>query len=190
MSSRPLSRKRAQTLERLLAGATAVIAEKGFQRASLDEIAARAGLTKGAVYSNFASKEALFLAVMSAQTLRMQPRFPPDGDLRACLRALGEACAELLPRARAQAAFISEFHLYTLTHDEMRQRLGDAHAAGFAAGAADLVARFPADCLPMPPQVLPVVIQALSLGLVYQHCLTPDAVTPEVAIAAFEALAG
>jgi hypothetical protein len=34
-----------------------------------------------------------------------------------------------------------------------------------------------------------LVVQALSLGLVYQHFLTPDAVTPEVAIAAFEALA-
>ena len=51
----PATRKRAQTIKRLVEAANAVIAEKGFQRASLDEIAARAGLTKGAIYSNFES---------------------------------------------------------------------------------------------------------------------------------------
>ena len=60
MSSKPggrsaaWARKRPVTRGRVLAAAAAVVAEKSFQRASLDEIAARAGLTKGAVYSSFA----------------------------------------------------------------------------------------------------------------------------------------
>jgi hypothetical protein len=51
-----------------------------------------------------------------------------------------------------------------------------------------LVSRFPDAELRQAPGVFPVVVQALSMGLIYQHFLTPEAVTPEVVIAAFEAL--
>jgi len=52
------------TREHLLEGAAIVFARDGFQGSSLDEIAATAGFTKGAVYSNFKSKDDLFLAVL------------------------------------------------------------------------------------------------------------------------------
>src|SRR5438132_1560889 len=62
---RRLSRqeKQAQTRVRLLRSAELVFAERGFFAASLDEIAARAGFSIGAVYSNFESKGDLFLAL-------------------------------------------------------------------------------------------------------------------------------
>jgi AcrR family transcriptional regulator len=44
--------------------AAEVGARRGLAGASLDEVAQTAGFTKGAVYANFASKEALFLAVL------------------------------------------------------------------------------------------------------------------------------
>lgn len=53
-----------RTRRRLIEAATEVIAERGFHAASLMEVASRAGLTTGAVYSNFRSKEDLFLAVI------------------------------------------------------------------------------------------------------------------------------
>ena len=53
--------RQTQTREALLASATSVLAEKGLHSASIDDIAAHAGFTKGAFYANFASKEALFL---------------------------------------------------------------------------------------------------------------------------------
>src|SRR5271169_7211638 len=55
---------RAQTRKRLLKAAGAVFAERGYDRASLDDVAVGAGLTKGAVYSSFDSKEELFYAMM------------------------------------------------------------------------------------------------------------------------------
>ena len=55
---------RAQTRTRLLTAAGTVFAERGYDRASLDDVAVAAGLTKGAVYSSFASKEELFYALM------------------------------------------------------------------------------------------------------------------------------
>ena len=39
---------------------------RGIERASLDEVAERAGFTKGAVYANFSNKEELFLAMLDA----------------------------------------------------------------------------------------------------------------------------
>jgi AcrR family transcriptional regulator len=50
--------------ERLLEAAAKVFAARGYQGASIDQIAAEAGLSKGAVYWNFASKDELFLALL------------------------------------------------------------------------------------------------------------------------------
>lgn len=56
--------KKAATREALLEAATKVFARHGYVAASVDEVAWEAGVTKGAVYSNFASKDALFAAVI------------------------------------------------------------------------------------------------------------------------------
>ena len=60
----PLSRKRQRTRAALVEAALAIIAERGIAAVTLDEIAARAGVTKGAIYSNYRSKgELLWEAV-------------------------------------------------------------------------------------------------------------------------------
>jgi AcrR family transcriptional regulator len=63
--------KKAQTRERLIEAAARVFAEKGFATTSLDEVAEAAGLTKGAVYSNFENKEDLVAAVLKAHQDRL-----------------------------------------------------------------------------------------------------------------------
>jgi AcrR family transcriptional regulator len=55
---------------RLLDAALSVFASRGFDSATLDQVAEAAGLTKGAIYSNFASKDELFFAMMNDQALR------------------------------------------------------------------------------------------------------------------------
>jgi AcrR family transcriptional regulator len=68
MTIQPLTpeRRRQQTRDHLLAAAGQVFAERGFHGASLDEVAAVAGFSKGAVYSNFKNKEDLFLALFKS----------------------------------------------------------------------------------------------------------------------------
>ena len=56
--------QQAQTRERLLAAAEQVVARCGYGGASIDLISAEAGYSKGAVYSNFESKEAVFLELL------------------------------------------------------------------------------------------------------------------------------
>jgi AcrR family transcriptional regulator len=66
MAFEPLTpeRRRAMTRQHLLEAAAIVFARDGFYGATVDDIAATAGFTKGAVYSNFKSKEDLFLALL------------------------------------------------------------------------------------------------------------------------------
>ena len=63
MSFEPLTpeRRRAMTRQHLLDAAAIVFARNGFHGSTLDEVAATAGFSKGAVYSNFKSKDDLFL---------------------------------------------------------------------------------------------------------------------------------
>ena len=55
--------RRARTRAALLRAALAAFAERGYEGASIDTIAATAGLSKGAVYANFPNKLDLYLAV-------------------------------------------------------------------------------------------------------------------------------
>lgn len=57
-------RRKADRPGEIVAAALAVFAEKGFAAARLDEIAARAGVSKGSLYLYFATKEELFRAVV------------------------------------------------------------------------------------------------------------------------------
>lgn len=61
---------RADVRRRLLDAALVVFAERGFAQARLDDVAAAAGLTKGAIYSNFAGKDEVFFAMLDDQVHR------------------------------------------------------------------------------------------------------------------------
>ncbi len=58
---------RANTRERLLVAARSVFARSGFHGASVEQIAAEAGFSTGALYSNFDGKEDLFLVLMERE---------------------------------------------------------------------------------------------------------------------------
>ena len=61
---RGMTKRRPLTVTALLDAAMGLFAEQGYGATSIPEICARAGLTKGAFYSNFATKDALFLALL------------------------------------------------------------------------------------------------------------------------------
>lgn len=56
------------TRDRLVAAAAEVFAEKGYDRAGVQEIARRAGFTTGAIYGRFSGKAELLLAAIEAQS--------------------------------------------------------------------------------------------------------------------------
>jgi AcrR family transcriptional regulator len=180
--------KRARTQAALAAAALEVVAEKGFGGASLDEIAARAGMTKGAIYSNFRSKAELLLAAITAKGLTMTPTRPPGVTLREHLADMAHELAEMLERARSDARFLAEFQLYAIGDPEVREALAVVYAETFA-GNARFLAGLP-DLKPgVSPQRLAVALQSLSIGFLVQSFLSPESVSEAVIHDAFQALA-
>lgn len=66
-----VTKRRIQTRERLLDAALLVFAEEGFGRSTVEQICERAGYTRGAFYSNFASLDELFLAMWEQRSAQM-----------------------------------------------------------------------------------------------------------------------
>ncbi len=70
------ARRREMTRAALLDAAETVFARRGFEGASLDEIAEAAGFTRGAIYKNFDGKEDLFFALFDREIDAERRRVP------------------------------------------------------------------------------------------------------------------
>ncbi|MCL6708019.1 TetR/AcrR family transcriptional regulator [Pseudomonas sp. R2.Fl] len=73
-----MAKPRAETMEenraRLIAAARKAFAEKGYAAASMDDLTAEAGLTRGALYHNFGDKRGLLAAVVDQIDTEMATR--------------------------------------------------------------------------------------------------------------------
>ncbi|WP_066586005.1 TetR/AcrR family transcriptional regulator [Cellulomonas timonensis] len=115
-----------QTRSALIDAARTVFARDGYHRARLEAIAHEAGYSKGAVYSNFDGKAALFLAVI-------------DDDL-ARADAIGRESSAALPSDSAAASFIACADSETAGDDDpdMEERLKVAY--GFSLASLEFIA--------------------------------------------------
>ncbi|MBI4885814.1 MAG: TetR/AcrR family transcriptional regulator [Acidobacteria bacterium] len=182
--------KRERTRQRLIEAAAEVIGEKGLDRTSLEEVAARAGMSRGAIYGNFSGKEELFLVVAASRWKPIIPSLAPAGtSFKQRMRELGEAVAAAAAQRRADAVGATSFVLYALAHEEMRTLIERTNRDVYERAGAQLREAMSADDLPMPAEQLAKVIHALTEGLVSLHALTPNLITRAVIVAAFETLA-
>lgn len=180
--------KRERTRQALVEAALSVVEAKGFLAASLDEIAARAGMTKGAIYSNFASKADLMATALEQRSLRLEPAYVPGAPLAVQLRAAARALVQLLPAAQQQQKLNAEHQIYALTDPEFAGRIAEVYVRDLER-VAKLVAKAYGETLTMTPRQFAVTVQSLCVGFMHQHRITPDEVTEDVVVAAFEALA-
>jgi len=118
-----------ETQARLLNAAEEVFVRDGYEAAQLDEIAARAGRSKGAVYTHFKSKEDLFLALFEHRT-----RAYIDGlvaNLHSCTTRSQrhQVFREFfigLAQDRTWPILTLEFKLFAIRHPESKERLRKA----------------------------------------------------------------
>lgn len=66
-----VTKRRGETRQRLLDAALTVFAEQGFGRSTVEQVCDRAGYTRGAFYSNFASLDDLFLAMWEQRSTEL-----------------------------------------------------------------------------------------------------------------------
>jgi AcrR family transcriptional regulator len=185
----PKGDKRQRTREALLAAARELVREKGYEGTTLQEVAARAGMTSGAIYGNFKNRDDLFLALGMTYWPPIVPRYRPTATFAEKMRALAEATLAAIPERSRVAGGRLTGMAYTLKHQAMQAKVQEITAASYKLGAEWLRSVASDDELPMPAEQLVCVIHALTEGLVFQRLLTPDLVPDEAFYAAFAALA-
>ena len=186
---KPKGDKRTRTRAKLIEAAAEVIGEKGYESASLDEIAARAGMTRGAIYGNFKSREELLFAFVESRWAPERPALVKGASLREQLRIIGKATARSADQRRAAAVGALSFQIFLLTHERMRKHMATANRDIYSFIAKDLLNYVDARELPMPIETFVRVLHALGDGLMFCRFLEPEHYTDDVIIAAFEALA-
>jgi len=173
--------RKSQTRERLIDAAAVVFAQRGFETATLDEVAAAAGYTKGAVYSNFASKTELFIALIErrieVQTAEHARRFEGQ-DLAGLARSL-EAEPDEDPDSERQWLLLAvEFWLHAMRDERARLLMAEQYERARLA-SAELIAplyQTLGQQPSMPPREMAIVIESIGIGLAIQAALDPGAV--------------
>jgi AcrR family transcriptional regulator len=186
---RPRGDKRGRTRLKLLAAARELINEKGYERATLREVAERAGMTSGAIYGNFKNRDELFMALADVYWAPIKPRFRPGSTFSDMMQEMARATIAAAPERRQAAGGRLTGMAYALTHDEIRARVHETTAQSFALGTAWLRSVTNESELRMPPDVVVRVLHAMTEGLLFQRFLTPDLYPDEVFYAAFGSLA-
>ena len=121
-------RRRQHTRDLLLDAAEEVFAKKGFEGASLEEIADTAGYTRGAIYKHFGGKEELFLEANVRFNERYIQAFADIVDASSSLEdldlpAVAKQWREMNHAHAERFALGTEFNLYVLRHPECRDRV-------------------------------------------------------------------
>lgn len=100
-------RPRPAKIKAITEAATAAFLADGYEGASLDHIAARAGVSKQTIYNHFADKESLFRAICADLTTDLMTSLRPEPGLQAnpsaTLRRLGQAYLDLALRPSSLA---------------------------------------------------------------------------------------
>jgi AcrR family transcriptional regulator len=185
--------RRAQTRAALLDAAARVFVDRGFAGASVEAIAAEAGYTRGAFYSNFASKEELFVALLQergfefARTVARESAGLSPAELGASAAAV---------HAHAATDWMVRLFLEVLAHagrDPETRRLTAGFWSGTRAIGAEQISRGYAAAgrePPIDPAEIASAFIALDVGLALQRYVDPDAVSLDAHPRLFDLLFG
>lgn len=182
----------ALTRRRLLEAAQRVFFARGFHGASLEAVAEEAGLTKGAVYSRFASKADLFLAYQEERNALTIERaagrlaelgrggWPPDVLIEHWRH-------RLLNEPVEQSLLVIEFWASACRDPEVHGRFSDQHERLLRRVAEDLddAAQRLGVVLPLPAVDLVRLSTGIAHGLMLEQLMHPESIDTEMIELAF-----
>jgi AcrR family transcriptional regulator len=180
----PASSETADSRTRLLDAAASVFAEKGYRAATVDGVAAAAGLSKGTFYWNFKSKEDLFQTLLEeridrpARALMEITRTAPAD--RATASDVSAGLARLLTGERETLMLLQEYWAAATRDPRLARRYRRRQAALREALAETLQARHQTTgvLLEFPARDLATAFIALAEGLGFEALVDPDSVDP------------
>lgn len=183
------------TRARLLDAAADVFARRGFEAASLDEVAEAAGYTKGAIYSNFASKTELIGALMARRIDQQAADAEVELEgvtLEQGLRALDERSRTREDADRVWAILAVESWLHAMRDERARVAMAEQYERARTLTAGMIAAKFAeaGQEPPLPARDLAIIIEALGIGVMLQSLLAPDSVSMGLQAKAAEILLG
>jgi AcrR family transcriptional regulator len=178
--------RQARTRRDLIAAAATVFARRGYHRATIEEIAAEAGMTSGAIYSNFKGKEELFLAIADEQVASRVAEIEAVGDVA---EGQGDAGAEAADQFRAflegdpdWPLLFYEFWSISVRDPDLQDELAKRRDA-IRDALADTLERVAAEHgfdLRFPAPALATAIAASLNGLAFERAADPDALPDDV----------
>ena len=186
MATRRLTRaeQRERTRDALLDAAGRVFVERGFAGASVEAIAAEAGYTRGAFYSNFAGKEELFVELLQRRAfdqyraIARESGTRPGGRMPA--REIGERAAAV--QAHDGSRWLFRLWLEVLAHagrhEDTRALAAEFWRETRALGEAQITRAFAEAGRepPVAPREIASAMIALDVGLALQRYVDPDQV--------------
>jgi AcrR family transcriptional regulator len=177
---------RAATRERLLDAARRVFARSGYHGASVEEIAADAGFSTGALYSNFAGKADLFVALMEREIDAHSREIGAAVEGRPTVSARAREGAQewmaTIEREPEMVLLFTEFWAYGVRDPAMREHVAErfAHVRNLLTRLIVRTAQEFGLQLALPPEQLAVVIDALADGIARQKLADPQAVPDDL----------
>ena len=164
----------------LFAAARRVFLARGYQAATLEQIADEAGFSKGVVYSRFASKADMFLALLED---RITERAAQNAQAASELAGTGDfaGLVDLVQRAERAAPgwrlLLTEFRVHVARDPELNRRYAALHARMVEGIARTLtvISEGGEQSLPFPPRQLAELLLAVENGLALEQQANPDA---------------
>jgi len=173
--------------EHLLRAAAEVFSERGFKDASVDEIATRAGYSKGALYWHFESKDELFFALMDAsgdapahEMIELFQSAPPEQDMAP---EGSRRFVELVREQRELLLLEHEYWSQAVRDPELCARYADHRRKLRSALGQALKVRFEhlgTPDLPIDPEEIAAVVMGLFAGLAQQRLIDPTSVPDQL----------
>jgi AcrR family transcriptional regulator len=179
--------RRREGRDELLAAALRIFARRGYRQAGVEEIAAAAGYSKGALYWHFSSKEDLLEALLEEridapmrELVALLGSAPPEQDMSV---EASRAFARKLTEQRDAVLLEREYWSLAIRDPELRARYAERQTELRAALAGALKARarhLGTPELPMPAEDVARIVMSIIGGLSVDELVEPGSVSPEL----------
>jgi AcrR family transcriptional regulator len=185
---------RVEVRERILDAASKVFAAEGFAGATIDTIGQAAGFTKGAVYSNFDSKDELFLALLDREFelrgAQIVTALEGGGDTTAAAHDLSRSVLDSVQGHADYYVLFVEYWLRAVRDPQLRERLIDRRRAAAADQASHIVDSTAAVAAGPRLANLAQLVVTVNLGIAMEEVLRPGTIDPDLLAQLITALLG
>lgn len=176
---------RGEVRDRILDAASKVFAAEGFAGATIDAIGQAAGFTKGAVYSNFESKDELFLALLDREfELRGEQIVTAldssGGDTAAAARELSRSVLNSVRDHSDYYVLFVEYWLRAQRDHQLRERLIERRRAAAADQALHIVTSTATVASDRQLADLAQLVVTINLGIAMEEVLRPGTINPDL----------